>query len=89
MYRCRCHCPDYRTHVTGVNIGSLPTQPTYTDKKWELDAAAYKAMRADGLQPPRVDGAYVMERSAKNEREISMGRPLDADTHAVFDEAGL
>lgn len=86
---CRCNCPDYRTHIKGVNIGSFPTQITYTERKWDKDMGAFKAMVDQGLKPGRLEGAYVMERSAKNEREIQMGRPLDSATHALFDENGL
>ena len=86
---CRCNCPDYRTHIRGVNIGSTPTQTTYTERKWEKDMAAFKSMTQQGLNPGRLEGAYVMERSAKNEREIRMGRGMDAETHKVFDDAGI
>ena len=86
---CRCNCPDYRTHIKGVNIGSTPTQTTYTERHWEKDMAAYKAMVDQGLKPARLSGAAAIERSAKNEREVTMGRPLDPLTHKVFDDAGI
>lgn len=86
---CKCNCPDYRTHIRGVNIGSTPTQTTYTERKWEKDMQSFKSMHDQGLNPGRLEGAYVMERSAKNEREITLGRPLDSATHALFDENGL
>ena len=82
-------CPDYKTHIRGVNIGSTPTQVTYTERKWEKDMDAFKSMVDQGLNPGRLEGAYVMERSAKNEREIKLGRPLDQETHKVFDDAGI
>lgn len=86
---CRCNCPDFKTHVKSVNIGGFPTQTTLTERKWDLDMPAFKRLSDEGLDPPRIDGAYVMERSAKHAREIKLGRPLDAETHAVFDDAGL
>lgn len=82
-------CPDYRTHIRGINIGSFPTQTTYTERKWDKDMTAFKSMADQGLKPAKLEGAYVMERSAKNEREIQMGRPLDPTTHKVFDDAGI
>lgn len=82
-------CPDYKTHIRGVRIGGLPTQTTYTERHWERDMAAFKSMHDQGLNPARLDGAAAIERSAKNEREIKMGRPLDKETHALFDDAGL
>lgn len=81
-------CPDYRTHIRGISIGSFPTQTTYTERKWDKDMAAFKRLCDEGHNPGRLEGAYVMERSAKHPREIEMGRPLDPDTHRVFDEAG-
>lgn len=86
---CRCGCPDFRTHIKAVNIGGFPTQTTYTERKWDKDMGAFKSMTEQGLNPGRLEGAYVMERSATNEREVRMGRPLDADTHSLFDENGL
>lgn len=86
---CRCNCPDYRTHIRGVNIGSTPTQITYTERKWEKDMGAFKRLLNSGIKPGRLDGAYVMERSAKNEREVRLGRPLDSETHKAFDDAGI
>jgi hypothetical protein len=50
---------------------------------------AFKSMVEQGLNPGRLEGAYVMERAAKNEREIKLGRPLDQETHKVFDDAGI
>lgn len=50
---------------------------------------AFKNLVDDGLTPGRLQGAAAMERSATHEREIKMGRPLDKETHALFDENGL
>lgn len=86
---CKCNCSDYRTHIRGINIGSFPDAITHTERKWDKDMGAFKRLVDDGLHPGRLDGAYVMERSAKNEREIRLGRPLDPDTHTVFEENGL
>lgn len=86
---CRCGCPDYRTHIRGVAIGGFPTQTTYTERKWDKDMEAFKRLHDDGLTPGRLDGAYVMERSASHPREITSGRPFDSNTHKLMDEAGL
>lgn len=69
-------CPDYRTHVRGVNVGGFPTQVTMTERKWDKDMDAFKRLTDDGLNPGRLDGAYVMERSARHEKEIALGHPL-------------
>ncbi len=86
---CRCNCPDYRTHIRGVSIGGFPTQTTYTERHWDKDMTAFKNLVDDGLEPARLSGAAAMERSATHEREIRMGRPLDPETHKLFDENGL
>lgn len=86
---CRCNCPDYRTHIRGITIGGFPTPTTETERKWDKDMPAFKRLYNEGLNPARIDGAAVMERSATHAREIAMGRPLDSETHRVFDEAGL
>lgn len=82
-------CPDYRTHIKGISIGNFPTQQSYSEKKLELDREAFKRLRDQGYRPGRMKGAYVMERSAKHEREIESGRPLSTDAHKVLDDAGI
>lgn len=82
-------CPDYRTHIRGVSIGGFPSQTTYNERKLELDRSAFKSMKDQGLKPARLRGAHVMARSAKDEKEIELGRPIDADTKAVMRDAGI
>jgi hypothetical protein len=82
-------CPDYKTHIRGISIGSFPTPVTEKERKWELDMPAYKRLRQNGLQPKKIDGSYVIERSAKDAREVELGRPLSPETKAVFDDAGI
>ena len=81
-------CPDYKTHIRGINVGGFPTDTTLTERKWDKDMPAYKRLYDSGLNPARIDGAYVMERSATHPREIELGRPLDKETHALFDDVG-
>lgn len=82
-------CPDYKTHIRGISIGNFPTDITYKERKWDKDMRAYKNLRRDGLQPKQIDGSYVLERNATDTREVEMGRPLDSETKAVFDDAGI
>lgn len=86
---CRCGCPDFKTHIKGINIGGFPTQTTYSEKKLELDRDAFKRLRDDGLKPGRMKGAYVMERSAKDKREIEAGHAFHPDTLKALDDSGL
>ena len=89
MSTCRCNCPDYKTHIRGINVGGFPTDTTLTERKWDKDMPAYKRLYDDGLNPAKIDGAYVMERSATHPREIELGRPLDPLTHEMMDDAGI
>lgn len=82
-------CPDYKTHIKGVKIGGFPTQTTYREKKLTKDRDAYKAMRKDGVQPKSVMGAYAVQQNAKDVREVEMGRPIDRETKAALDDAGI
>ena len=82
-------CPDYKTHIRGIRIGGFPSPITEKERKWDKDMRAYKNLRRDGLQPKKIDGSYVVERTAKNEREVAMGRPLPPLAHKVFDDAGI
>ena len=43
---------------------------------------AYKRLRADGLQPPSVDGAAELERKATEPIQVTMGTP-NADPKKV------
>lgn len=79
-------CPDYRTHIANISIGSFPTQTTYTERKWDKDMGAFKRMADEGLNPGRLEGAYVMERSATHPKEIEQGRKIDADTLSLLDQ---
>lgn len=82
-------CPDYRTHIKGVNIGGFPTYTSEYEKKLTLDRDAFKRLRDDGLKPGRMSGAFVMERSAKDTREIEAGHAFHPDTLKALDDAGI
>lgn len=69
-------CQDYKTHIRGINIGSFPTDVTLTERQWDKDMPAYKRLRNDGLQPARIDGSYITEQNAKDEKEVELGRAI-------------
>ena len=64
--------------VLGVNIGGFPTAPTMTERRWEKDMAAYKAIRKQGLQPPQIDGSAKLE-NASDAFEIEYGTVVPKD----------
>jgi len=46
------------------------------DKQLEKDLVAYRALRADGLQPKGIDGSHKLEALANSPLEVEMGRRL-------------
>jgi hypothetical protein len=43
------------------------------EARWVRDMAAYKALRKDGLQPPKIDGAAALQRDAKIPEHVTTG----------------
>lgn len=86
---CRCNCPDYRTHISGINVGSFPTSPTLTERRWDRDMPAYKRLVDQGYQPPRIDGCGDIETNAEHVKEVELGRAIDKPTLREFDNAGI
>lgn len=43
-------------------------------KRWEKDHAAYKRLRKEGLQPPKIDGSADRESKAVEKHEVE-GKP--------------
>jgi hypothetical protein len=44
-----------------------------TERNWKQDMPAYKRLRADGLQPKRIDGAAEVERRAQESWQVETG----------------
>ena len=47
-------------------------QGVATDKQWDKDMPAYKRIRANGVQPKRIDDAAELESRANDQFEIEM-----------------
>lgn len=58
------------TTTTG---GKRVSEVNATEKQWNRDMPAYKRLRADGLQPKRIDGAAEVERKAKETWQVETG----------------
>lgn len=56
------------------NGGAQAARINQTDKAWEKDMPAYRRLRHDGLQPPRIDDCAALENHAKDQFEIEMGK---------------
>ena len=54
------------------------------DKEFAKDAAAYRRLRAEGLQPKGVNKSAMAETLATHKSEIDMGRSLRPDEKRAF-----
>jgi hypothetical protein len=67
--------------VAQVRVGSNSTttrgakvaEVNQTERNWNRDMPAYKRLRAEGLQPSRIDGAAEVERKAKEAWQVETG----------------
>lgn len=86
-------CPDSKTHYRSIRVGVDSTKVLsngYTTAQDAVDArdmAAYKELRAQGLQPPRWRGAASLAATATSEVEISHGHTMPAPLVKAFEEA--
>jgi hypothetical protein len=65
-------------HVrTGTNTtttrGARVAEVNQTERNWNKDMPAYKRLRANGLQPKKIDGAAEVEKKAKESWQVETG----------------
>lgn len=53
--------------------GKRVAEINQTERNWNKDMPAYKRLRADGLQPKRIDGAAEVEKKAKEKWQVETG----------------
>lgn len=53
--------------------GAQVAATNQTERNWKKDLPAYKRLRADGLQPKRIDGAAEVERRAQESWQVETG----------------
>jgi len=53
--------------------GSKVAEHNATERGWKKDMPAYKRLRANGLQPKRIDGAAEIERRAQESWQVETG----------------
>ena len=53
--------------------GAQVAATNQTERNWKQDLPAYKRLRADGLQPKRIDGAANVERGAQEKWQVETG----------------
>ena len=67
--------------VAGVRMGANTTttrgakvaEVNKTERNWNKDMPAYKRLRANGLQPKRIDGAANVEKRAQEGWQVETG----------------
>lgn len=67
--------------IAGVRMGTNTTtsrgakvaEINTTERNWNKDMPAYKRLRANGLQPKRIDGAANVEKRAQESWQVETG----------------
>lgn len=67
--------------VSGVRMGMNTTttrgakvaEVNTTERNWNKDMPAYKRLRANGLQPKKIDGAANVEKRAQEGWQVETG----------------
>ena len=67
--------------VAGVRMGTNSTMSRgakvseikQTERNWNKDMPAYKRLRANGLQPKKIDGAAEVEKKAQESWQVETG----------------
>lgn len=69
-------CPSQRDHYRSVSFGTSAEARRIDERErqWARDHAAYRRLRADGLQPKSLDGAAAVEARADLPVEVEMGK---------------
>lgn len=60
-----------------IHVGSVADSvlsSSRLERRWQRDMPAYKRLREDGLQPPRIDGCADLEVNASTRFEVESGR---------------
>jgi hypothetical protein len=60
-------------------LGKRTRAANRVDATYEKDAAAYRRLRADGLQPSHIAGSAVLEQTATIPLELEMGRTFSKE----------
>lgn len=67
-------CPSPKEHYRSLRFvakgeGTLHER----DRQFQRDREAYRRLRQNGLQPPRIDGCAVVEQYATTKEEVEHG----------------
>ncbi len=77
---CDDDCFGCKVRTLELNTGDANSQKAMSNKKWHGELDAYRAARAQGIQPAGTSMAHI---KAAVEASDVMGRAFDADTDAT------
>lgn len=70
-------CPDCFYHkVRSISFSPTVTPQTLMEKRWARDMPSYARLRANGTQPPSIDGCAELESIANSQADIEMAHAL-------------
>ena len=77
--------------ISTISFGSsaMPTRsPVATatearEKRWSKDMPAYKELRAQGLQPPKIDGSAELAAKAETRFEVESGKIMPGQAKKI------
>jgi hypothetical protein len=62
--------------VYATSKGQAAANRIAHDEQLAKDLPAYKELRHQGFQPPKVDGSAVLQRDARDRLEVELGRRI-------------
>lgn len=72
-----CRISQVRMGVnTTTTRGAKVAEVNQTERNWNNDMPAYKRLRANGLQPKKIDGAAEIEKKAEHSWQVETGLGL-------------
>lgn len=82
-------CMVCKISTISFGMGTRPTRSGNAEvveareKRWAKDMPAYKELRQQGLQPPRIDGAAKLAAKAETKFEIETGNILEGKAKEI------
>lgn len=64
------------TRASEIDVGAT----RQAEKNKDADMAAYKRLRKDGVQPPKIDGSAKLEARAEEKHEVNSGHTFSTDS---------
>lgn len=74
MNDCKCKCPDFKTHVSGISFARTLSDQNKAERAMGDNHDAYRRLRREGLQPKTVGNAAQIEKGATDVREVVDGQ---------------